>query len=80
MTLEAEVLIPIVAAAAVLLLVWAAEALHQRRCRVAARLATGPAGRPRRWVRGVRPLKALAIAGMTWSLVTLAYCGDRHFS
>ncbi len=79
MTPAADVLIPIVAAAAALLLVWAAEALHQRRCRVVARLATGPTGRPRRWVRGVRPLKTLAIAAMTWALVTMAYCGGGIF-
>ena len=44
MRLPAEFQIPIAAAVGVLLLVLAAEKLHERRCRSVARLAAGPAG------------------------------------
>ncbi len=50
------------AAASVLLLVLAAEKLHERRCRSVARLAAGPSGAPRRWVRGAPMVKAVALA------------------
>jgi Ca-activated chloride channel homolog len=63
--------LPLVAAVATLLLVLLAEQLHQRRCRVVARLASGPSGRPRRWVRGIPTVRALTLAAMAWALVTL---------
>jgi Ca-activated chloride channel family protein len=63
--------LPLALAAGVILLVLLAERLHERRCRVAARLATGPTGRPRRWVRAVRGVKAVALGAMAWSLLTL---------
>jgi Ca-activated chloride channel homolog len=65
--------LPLLAALGALLLVLLAETLHQRRCRVAARLATGPAGRPRRWVGAVAAVRAAALAAMAWALVTLYY-------
>ncbi len=79
MILPIELQIPIAAAVGVFLLVLAAERLHERRCRVVARLATGPAGRPRRWVRLVPTTRALAIGGMAWALVTLYYADGSAF-
>jgi len=71
MHLPVEHQIPLAAAVGVLLLVLAAEQLHQRRCRAVARLAAGPTGSPRRWVRFVPPVRAVALAALAWSLTTL---------
>jgi len=79
MVLPIELQIPIAAAVGVFLLVLAAERLHDRRCRVVARLATGPTGRPRRWVRLVPTTRALALGGMAWALVTLYYADGSTF-
>ncbi|HPM81483.1 MAG TPA: hypothetical protein PLF81_12330, partial [Candidatus Anammoximicrobium sp.] len=73
MPLPVEFQIPIAAAVGVLLLVLAAEKLHERRCRFVARLAAGPAGAPRRWVRGVPLVRATAMSAMAWSLTTLLF-------
>jgi len=73
MRLPLDFQIPIAAAAGVFLLVLAAEKLHERRCRAVARLAAGPTGAPRRWVRGVPFIKALALSAMAWSLTTLLF-------
>ena len=73
MHLPLEIQIPVAAAASVFLLVLLAERLHQRRCRAVARLASGPRGEPRRWVRGVPLIKAIALSAMAWSLTTLMY-------
>jgi Ca-activated chloride channel family protein len=73
MRLPIELQIPIAAAIGVFLLVLAAEKLHERRCRSVARLAAGPTGALRRWVRGVPLVKALALAAMAWSLTTLLF-------
>ena len=71
--------LPLVAGLGAFLLVFAAEKLHQRRCRVAAHLAGGPTGRPRRWVAGTAIVRASAIAAMAWALVTLyASGGSTH--
>jgi Ca-activated chloride channel family protein len=53
------------------LLVLAAERLHDRRCRAVTRLAAGPTGSLRRWVRGVPLIKAVTLSTMAWSLTTL---------
>jgi Ca-activated chloride channel family protein len=79
MSIPAETQIPIAAAVAALLLVLAGEKLHARRCRAAGRLATGPSGRPRDWVKLVPPVKALTVACMAWALVTLLYRGGGVF-
>jgi Ca-activated chloride channel family protein len=71
MHLPIEFQIPIAAAAGVFLLVLAAEKLHERRCRAVARLAAGPSGAPRRWVRRVPVVRAVALAAMAWALTTL---------
>jgi Ca-activated chloride channel family protein len=73
MHLPIDLQIPIAAAAGVFLLVLAAEKLHQRRCQAVARLAAGPTGAPRRWVRGVPMIKAVALSAMGWSLMTLLF-------
>lgn len=73
MPLPVDSQIPIAAAAGAFLLVLAAEKLHERRCRAVARLAAGPSGTPRRWVRGVPMVKAIALSAMAWSLTTLLY-------
>ena len=48
-----------------------AEWLHARRCRRVARLAFGPANRPRWWVSAVPFATAIAFGAITWGLVTL---------
>lgn len=73
MHLPLEFQIPIAAASSVFLLVLAAEKLHARRCRSVARLAAGPSGVPRRWVRSVATARAIALAAMAWSLTTLLF-------
>lgn len=73
MRLPLEYQIPLAAAAGVFLLVLAAEKLHERRCRAVARLAVGPTGRPRRWVRYVPLVRASSLAAMAWSLSTLLF-------
>lgn len=79
MVLPSELQISIAAAVGVFLLVLAAERLHDRRCRVVARLATGPTGRPRRWVGLVPMTRALTLGGMAWALVTLYYADGSAF-
>lgn len=64
-------MIPLVAALAVLGLVSLAEWLHARRIRVAARLAFGPEGAPRRWTRVVPWLRAAGLAAFAWGVTTL---------
>ncbi len=64
---------PIAAALGAFVLVIAAETLHERRCRLVARLAAGPAGVPRRWVRGVPLARAVALSAMAWALTTLLF-------
>jgi len=71
MRIPFEIQMPIAAAAVALLLVLAAEKWHEVRCRKIARLAVGPSGAPRRWVRGAPFIKALALSAMAWSLTTL---------
>ena len=71
--------LPLAVGAGVVLLVLLAERLHERRCRVVAHLATGPAGRPRRWVHWVGSAKALALGAMAWSLLTLCYVGGAGY-
>ena len=57
--------------AAAFLVALAAEWLHGRRVRRVARLAFGPAGRPRRWTRIVPAVRVLALTAMAWALLTL---------
>jgi Ca-activated chloride channel family protein len=54
-----------------LLAVWA-ERIHARRMAAVGRLAFGPTGRPRRWVEGVGPLRAVAAGLLAWGLTVLA--------
>lgn len=79
MALPIEFQVPIAVAVAVFLLSLAAEKLHGHRFGVVARLAAGPAGRPRRWVAGVPITKALALGSMAWALATLYYAGGGMF-
>ena len=58
-------------AMAILLCAAAAELLHQRRCRRIARLAFGPSGRPSPWVYATPFVRIVALAGISWGLVTL---------
>ncbi len=48
-----------------------AEVLHARRVATVARLAFGPAARPRGWARLAPVARALGLAGLAWGLVTL---------
>lgn len=59
------------AAVGVALLAALAEWLHARRCRRLARLAFGPANRPRRWTQVAAPLRVAALAGVVWALIVL---------
>jgi Ca-activated chloride channel family protein len=79
MLLPVEFQIPIGIALAVLVLVLAAEKLHERRCRVAARLATGPTGQPRRWVASLPLLRAVCLAAMAWAGATLYFASGGVF-
>jgi len=80
MALPIEIQIPIAVGFGVLLLVLGAEKLHGRRCRAVARLATGPTGRPRRWVGAVPIIKAILLGNMAWAVVTLIYASGGVFS
>jgi Ca-activated chloride channel family protein len=73
MEIPLEFQIPIAVGFGAFLLVLMAEKLHERRCRVVARLATGPSGQPRSWVRLLPLTRALALGGMAWALTTIAY-------
>ena len=80
MVLPIEIQIPIAVGFGVLLLVLGAERLHGRRCRAVARLATGPTGRPRRWVGAVPFIKAASLGSMAWAVTTLIYASGGIFS
>ena len=62
---------PLIAAACVFAFVLIAEWLHARRVRRVAILAFGRAGKPEAWTVIVPPLRALALAALTWGLITL---------
>lgn len=64
-------LLPELSALAVLLLAGLAEWLHARRVARVAVLAFGPEGRPRDWTWLAAPARALALAALTWGLLTL---------
>lgn len=66
-------------ALAVGLLAGVAEAVHARRTRRLARLAFGPTGRPRAWVRGTPAARVLALAVISWGLVTLLLVPPRAY-
>jgi Ca-activated chloride channel family protein len=68
---------PELAALAALLLAGLAELLHARRVRRVARLAFGPRAQPAAWARAAPALRALAFAGATWGLSTLAVLAPR---
>ena len=59
------------AALAVAILALAAEALHAARTRRLARLAFGPAQKPAAWARIAPALRVIALAALTWGLITL---------
>ena len=71
MTTELDILVPLVAAVAVVLLVSLTEWFHVRRMRRAGALAFGPAGRPRGWVNAVPFFRAACLGGMAWALTFL---------
>jgi Ca-activated chloride channel family protein len=73
MVMPVEFQVPIAVAAGVLVLAMLAEKLHRRRCRAVALLASGPGGRPRRWVQAVPGVKAVSLAAMAWALATLFF-------
>jgi Ca-activated chloride channel homolog len=58
-------------AAAMAILMAAAESLHARRCRRLARLAFGPNERPATWARLAPALRVAAMTALAWGLVTL---------
>ena len=62
---------PLSAALLVLLLSASAEGLHARRVRVAARLAFGPEGAPRRWTLVAPLLRCLALTAFAWGLAVM---------
>jgi Ca-activated chloride channel family protein len=64
-------MVALLIACAIVVAVTAAEVLHARRCRKVAALAFGPSGRPAFWVYAAPPLRVLAMAALTWGLVTL---------
>jgi Ca-activated chloride channel family protein len=64
-------MIPLISALAVLGLVSLAEWLHERRVRVAARLAFGPTGTAMRWTRVVPWLRTAGLTAFAWGLATL---------
>jgi Ca-activated chloride channel family protein len=57
--------------AAAVVLAGLAEWLHARRCARMARLAFGPAARPRRWVAAMPWLRAAAVGAVCWGLLIL---------
>lgn len=59
------------AACAVVILAAAAEMLHAQRVRRVAPLAFGPIRRPAWWTYMAAPLRAMALGGVCWGLVTL---------
>lgn len=59
------------AVCAVVILGLAAERLHARRVRQLAPLAFGPQRRPETWARAAPWLRVLALAALTWGLLTL---------
>jgi Ca-activated chloride channel homolog len=59
------------AAMAVAILAIAAESLHAARTRRLARLAFGPGRRPAAWARMAPLLRVVALASLTWGLITL---------
>ena len=63
--------IPILIAAAVLVLAAGAEVLHARRVRQTAFLSFGPEGRPYLWATLIPLLRVLALAFLTWGLTVL---------
>jgi hypothetical protein len=48
-----------------------AERIHARRVRRVARLAFGPSGEARKWVKAVPLLRVLCLSGMGWGLLSL---------
>jgi len=62
---------PILVGLIAFLLVLLAEKLHFRRIDAAARLALGPSGEVRRWVKGSPWIRAASLGGMIWALATL---------
>ena len=62
---------PLISVLAILALVSLAEWLHAQRIRVAARLAFGPVGMPKRWTRVVPLLRVASLAAFAWGLATL---------
>jgi Ca-activated chloride channel family protein len=71
MTAESILPLSLLAAGAAFLFVVLCEFIHARRGARLARLAFGPDERSRRWTRGVPAFRAVAVAGLCWSLTYL---------
>jgi len=71
MTAESILPLSLVAAGIAFVFVVVCEWLHARRGARLARLAFGPAERPRAWARVVPAYRVVTITGLTWSLVYL---------
>ena len=66
-----DIVAPLAGAALVLLVAALAEWLHARRVRRVRALAFGPSGKARRWTALLPTFRTVALAAMTWSLLTL---------
>ncbi len=73
MPLTAPQPLSIALAVATFCLVLLAERLHFRRTSRVSRLALGPSGEVRRWVRAAGTVRAVCLGCMTWSLLTLYF-------
>ena len=62
---------PIICAGVVLLYAALTEWLHYRRIRKVGRLAFGPSGRPRLWIKIAFLFRVILLSSITWSIVTL---------
>lgn len=72
--------LPLLLAAAALVLVLLAEALHGLRVRRVRHLAFGPSGRPAAWVLALPALRGAAAAATAWGLATLMLVEPRTHS
>ena len=64
-------MVALLAACTVVIFASAAEMIHYRRCRRLAPLAFGPTGSPAIWARCAPLLRIVALAALSWGLVTL---------
>ena len=67
----------ILAALCAAIVILLAEWIHWRRIERLRILVFGPSGRPSLWAYGVSPLRVIAAAALTWSLMTLMFLAPR---